>query len=155
MTSTSHDTIQALNPDFMLAVLHPTKKGHTTYDAESNMKSLAETLDNAGFYLQVRPGSDANEILVFIKLSSYKYAEELEKDLIQNYEFGVPKKEESRDDKLRIVHQYLTSPDAVGGIGITPGKGDWSFVKSITPVTSAFEESHIADDLKTHIAGSS
>ncbi|XYA00473.1 hypothetical protein QA089_003012 [Meyerozyma guilliermondii] len=154
MTSTSHDTIQALNPDFMLAVSHPTKKGHTTYDAESNMKSLAETLDNAGFYLQVRPGSDANEILVFIKLSSYKYAEELEKDLIQNYEFGVPKKEESRDDKLRIVHQYLTSPDAVGGIGITPGKGDWSFVKSITPVTSAFEESHIADDLKTHIAGS-
>lgn len=147
------DAIQTLDPDFMLVVEHPTKNGHTTYAAESNMKSLAETLENAGFYLQVRPGSSADELLVFIKLASYKYAEELEKDLIQNYEFGVPTKKESRDDKLRVIHHFLTSPAALEGAGITVGIGEWSFVKSATPVTAAFEATKIGDDLKTHMPG--
>lgn len=154
MTSRPKDGIQAMNPDFVLAIQHPTKNGHVTYEAERDFKTLAQTLETANFYLQVRPGNDANELLVFIKLASYKYTEQLEKDFIQNYEFGVPSKEESRDDKLRIIYQYLTAPSALDGTGITPGRGTWKFVKGITPVTSAFEDTHIAEDLKTHIPGS-
>ena len=50
--------------------------------------------------------------------------------------------------KLRIIYQYLTYPQSVGGCGITPNSGDWKFVTSIVPITNAFNETTLVEDLK-------
>jgi len=34
-------------------------------------------------------------------------------------------------ERLRIVYSLLTLPPSEGGAGITPGKGEWSFVEGI------------------------
>lgn len=146
--------IQKLNPDFVLSVDYPLTAGSNTptNQGKISFKRLITTLHANGFSTQVRSGTSASNLLVFVKLSSFKYSEEAEKDLIKNYEFGVTSRNHSLADKLRITYQYLTSPTKVGGLGITPKQGDWDFVHHIVPVTDSFDTTSLVDDVKTHVA---
>lgn len=138
--------LQDLEPDYVLAVSYTIKET----SSEVNLKQLLTTLGEKGFSFQVRPDSPSS-LLVFVKLSSYVFTELVEKDLLKNYEFGVTAKNGTAADRLRIVHQYLTNPEAVGGVGISPGKGNWDFVTTISPITSAFEGTTIAEDVGSHV----
>ncbi|CAX45007.1 increased sodium tolerance protein, putative [Candida dubliniensis CD36] len=143
--------IQDLEPDYYISVDYPTTdNGKPTPQAEKSLKTLIDLLYDKGFAAQIRPG-DLNHLLVFVKLSSYKFSEEAEKDLIKNYEFGVTGKDDVLSCKLRIIYQYLTYPKSVGGCGITPNSGDWKFVTSIVPITNAFNESTLVEDLKINV----
>ncbi|KGU35774.1 hypothetical protein MGM_00780 [Candida albicans P75063] len=143
--------IQDLEPDYYISVNYPTTdNGSPTPQAEKSLKTLIDLLYDKGFAAQIRPG-DLDHLLVFVKLSSYKFSEEAEKDLIKNYEFGVTGKDDVLASKLRIIYQYLTYPQSVGGCGITPNSGDWKFVTSIVPITNAFNETTLVEDLKINV----
>lgn len=131
-------SLPALNPDYVLAV-----------QKDDGLEPLIKYLYDHGVGSVVRPLSK-DEVLVFVRVSGATVAELLEKDLLKNYEFGVTAKNDTPADRSRVVYLYLTTPEKVGGLGITPGKGDYRGVKSITPVTDAFAESSLIDDIKQH-----
>lgn len=151
----THIPIQQMNPDFVISVLSEVenaKTGATKAESKANVEKLVNGLSANGFYVQVRPSGDSqSNLLVFVKLASYKYAEEIEKDLIKNYEYGVTAKNDTQADKLRITANVLTAPSSIGGVGITVGKGDWSFVQSITPITDSLRQSTFVEDFQTDV----
>ncbi|KAG7662337.1 uncharacterized protein J8A68_004108 [[Candida] subhashii] len=53
--------------------------------------------------------------------------------------------------RLRIIYQYLTPPESIGGCGITPNNGDWKFVKSIVPVKHCFGDSVVTEETNLNI----
>lgn len=141
--------IQELDPDFYISYNYPidekTKK--VSSQSEKALYTFVEYLYDKGFAASIRPG-DPTHLLIFIKLSPYKFIEEAEKDLIKNYEFGVTAKDDEFSARIRIIYQYLTSTKKLGGCGIVPGQAPYEEVVNIVPVTSAFDESRIVEDLK-------
>lgn len=132
--------IQSLDPDFVFNVEYSKDENSTTSDA--NLKTFLQVLDKKGFHTQARPGPIASKsLLVFVKLSSVAYLELVEKDLVKNYEFGITSKDDTPADRPRLIYSYLSNPEAAGGCAITPGKGEWKFVSSITPI-----EGYLSDD---------
>ena len=138
-------TIQALHADYVLSVKYDTdsKSGN-----RGQFEKLVKTLHDGGFTTQVRSGSDASHLLVFIKLKSYEFAEQAEIDLVKNYEFGVTSTVVQHSARLRIIYAYLTNPTDLGGLGVTVGDGAWSFVTSIMPVTDSFDNTTLFEDVK-------
>ena len=115
--------IQELDPDFYISYNYPidekTKK--VSSQSEKALYTFVEYLYDKGFAASIRPG-DPTHLLIFIKLSPYKFIEEAEKDLIKNYEFGVTAKDDEFSARIRIIYQYLTSTKKLGGCGIVPGQ---------------------------------
>lgn len=146
--------IQHLDPDFVLSVAYSTRAPQLDIpSSESNLalRGLLRLLYDRGFATQVRAAGDlAANLLLFVRLKSYAFEELAEKDLVKAYEFGVSAKNTSKADRLRLISRYLTSPESVGGIGITPGKALWQHVRAIMPITEALNESSLVDDVKTH-----
>ncbi|KAI5958081.1 hypothetical protein KGF57_002889 [Candida theae] len=141
--------IQELDPDFYIAYNYPiddkTKKVNS--QTEKALYTFVEYLYEKGFAATIRPG-DPTHLLIFIKLSPYKFIEEAEKDLIKNYEFGVTAKDDELSSRFRIIYQYLTSSKKLGGCGIVPGEAPYQEVAGIVPITSAFNETKLVEDLK-------
>lgn len=148
--------IQQLNPDYAISVsseVENPRTGATKAKSQAEIEKLLNALSDGGFYTQVRSsGENQSDLLVFVKLASYKYAEEIEKDLIKNYEYGVTAKNDTTADRLRIIGFLLTAPKSMGGVGITIGTGEWKFVSGITPITQALKESTIVEDLQAHLS---
>lgn len=44
---------------------------------------------------------------------------------------GVDAQHLSPADRLRLVHAYVTSMPADGGLGVTPGSSEWDLVESV------------------------
>lgn len=145
--------IQELDPDFYIAYNYPidekTKKVNS--QTEKALYNFVEYLYDKGFSATIRPG-DPTHLLIFVKLSPYKFIEEAEKDLIKNYEFGVTAKNDALSSRFRIIYQYLTSSKKLGGCGIVPGEAPYQDVVNIVPITSAFDESRLVEDLKDTFA---
>ncbi|KAI5958393.1 hypothetical protein CANMA_004237 [Candida margitis] len=141
--------IQELDPDFYISYNYPidekTKKVNS--QTEKALYTFVHYLYDKGFGATIRPG-DPTHLLIFIKLSPYKFIEEAEKDLIKNYEFGVTAKDDELSSRTRIIYQYLTNSKKLGGCGIVPGQEPYQEVVNIVPITSAFDESRIVEDLK-------
>lgn len=102
--------IQELDPDFYISYNYPidekTKK--VSSQSEKALYTFVEYLYDKGFAASIRPG-DPTHLLIFIKLSPYKFIEEAEKDLIKNYEFGVTAKMMSLVQELESstkTHKY-------------------------------------------------
>lgn len=127
--------IQDLDPDYVLAVNYSADGAESSAEGK-NLKFLLDTLTKKGFQTQARPGADPKtSVLIFAKLASKKYIQLVETDLVQAFEFGVTASDNTSADRTRLVHSYLTDSEAFGGVGITPGKGDWLFVTAIVPVS--------------------
>lgn len=117
---------------------------------ESRLRAVVETLQQGGFHTQARPGHGL--VLVFAKLSAAKYAQLAKEDQLKSYEFGVTAKDDTPADRPRVIYAYLTSPKDVDGLGITPGKGDWPFVTSITPVSGYLADKSLFKRAKDALA---
>ncbi|ODV64876.1 hypothetical protein HYPBUDRAFT_150807 [Hyphopichia burtonii NRRL Y-1933] len=150
--------LPTLHPDYVLSVEFPVQDAKLSLpstEAKNNLEKLVTLLYEKGFASQVRSTGDSqSNLLLFIKLSTASLSELVEKDLIKNYEFGVTAKNDTEADKLRIIYQYLISPPSVQGVGITPGKGEWKFITSISPITSVLEDSSIIEDVKVNLTDS-
>lgn len=144
--------IQSLEPDFVLNVEYDVSRDGKSPESDSNLKNLLETLDKKGFNTQARPGPQAStSVLVFVKLSGTTYLELVEKDLIKNYEFGITSKDDSPSDRPRVIYSYLSNPEEYGGCAITPGKGNWKFVSSITPISGYLADKALFEKTKKSV----
>lgn len=117
--------------DFVLNVQH-------AYDSldVTGLRAILSKLTAGGFGVQARAGSDPkSSILLFVQLSAKAWEDLAKKDAVKSYEFGVTAKNDTPADRPRIVYDYLSTPEELGGIGITPGKGHWKIVTGITPVS--------------------
>lgn len=132
-----------VGPDFVIDVQLGTGPNSEGYNS-SNISKLIKELTAAGFYVEVRQGSESS-ILVFIKCSGTRAVKEYYKSKAQDWLHNISTVHPSQWDnemspdltpaeKLRLIYSLLTSPLADGGLGITPTLGDWAFVNSIFPL---------------------
>lgn len=131
------NSIKELDADFVIV-----------YNDKKDELSLAKLIDflyDTGFYAQVRD-LDENSILIFIKLSSYKFKELYQKDQMRNYEFGITASIDSRADKLRIEYEYL-SGNTSDDLNLDAHK----HIGSITPITKSISDTSAFDDVKHHL----
>lgn len=122
--------------DFVLTVQLPADK------SKQQLDSIVKQLRDNKFTTTTRPGSDPDtEALLFVALTDVLLVDLVENDKIKNYEFGVTGINSTPTERLRIAYSFLTNPKECGGVGVTPGKGDWSAVSSILPITGYLKDS--------------
>lgn len=151
-------SLQSLEPDFAIGIQRhnlPAKDEKARQAAsndDSNLQLLFNTLEKFGFKAQVRTGSDAGtQLIVFVKIVSKVYEDLVKKDLLRNFEFGLTDDDAASYNKQRLIYEYLTSLEALGGVGITPGIGQWKFVESITSLEGYLADTTLSEQAKTEL----
>ncbi|KAH7328319.1 calcium-activated chloride channel-domain-containing protein [Stachybotrys elegans] len=117
-------------------------------EAEASFVQLIQALTSVGIATEVRHGSSKDSLLVFIKVaSSDLLVRQVYRARLQDWLSGVrtssPDKNLSTTlqdepiseaERLRLIYLMVTKPKDDGGAGITPGTGQWRFVKSVFPL---------------------
>ncbi|BEJ17630.1 hypothetical protein CspHIS471_0610310 [Cutaneotrichosporon sp. HIS471] len=119
--------------------LRGAERREALYDAQGGYSRLLAALESiGGLRIACRPGrggKGAEDIWVFVGASDAKISElaEMERVIDKAYGMIVPKKIEavSPATRLRLLYDLLTAPGVQDGLGITPGEGEWTRVKSI------------------------
>lgn len=118
-------------------------------EAEASYVQLIEALTSVGLTTSVRP-ADASSLLIFVKMASdsllrtHVYRTRLH-DWLHGVRTSGPSSsgdlaaalmEEpvSEAERLRLVYLAIVKSKEDGGAGITPGKGKWRFVDSVSPL---------------------
>lgn len=142
-------SIQEWGPDFVLLVL--TEKGQEKFNGL--IAKLESRLTDNGFETQKRIGSkDGKSILLFAKISSAAYEMELEKQQKRDLSFGITSSQSGEANPKRIIGEFLTRSVADGGLGITPGQGEWTFVTTIVPLAASIRPTNLMSDLKFYFS---
>lgn len=151
-------SLQSLEPDFAIGVKHlnvapqDEKARKAASNDDSNLELLFSTLEEYGFKAQVRAGADpATQLLVFVKIVSATYEELVKKDLLRNHEFGLTDNDSAPYNRQRLIYEYLTTPRALGGVGISPGVGVWNFVESITSLDGYLADPSVTEQAKQQL----
>ncbi|KAF9074154.1 calcium-activated chloride channel-domain-containing protein [Rhodocollybia butyracea] len=110
--------------------------------AEAQYSRLLQTLTHGGLNAVGRRGDSLGHLLVFVycpdKLLKNLIIRERQSDFLS----GLPVTPVTRDtasetqplapsDRLRLVHAYITSIPADGGLGVTPGASEWDLIDSV------------------------
>ncbi|KLT41542.1 DUF590-domain-containing protein [Cutaneotrichosporon oleaginosum] len=109
------------------------------YDTQGGYSRLIAALESVpGLRIAARPGrggKDAEDLWVFVGASDAKVAELAETERVIDKAYGmiVPNRvgPVSPATRFRLLYDLLTAPGVQDGLGITPGEGEWSRVKSI------------------------
>ena len=113
---------------------------------EKQYKQLISSLNRAGLRHESRPGSSGT-ILVFVLCPAETLKGQTNASRASDWLHGVriatgssdpqdliDTKPQTPAERLRLVNELLTQPINDGGIGITPGSGEWTHVASIMPL---------------------
>ncbi|GAM84089.1 hypothetical protein ANO11243_020810 [Dothideomycetidae sp. 11243] len=112
--------------------------------ALTRFNKLVEKLASVGLSTEVRCG-DSHSLLVFIRVTSEDHMNgqayrSRVNDWIHGIRVAAPEKETRKSleseplhegERLRIIHQLITSSEIEGGAGITIKQGEWENVESI------------------------
>ncbi|KAG7860324.1 hypothetical protein KL939_001810 [Ogataea angusta] len=132
-------SLQHLKPDFVLKVLYlaDPKTLEPQTESDTNLQRLIKTLDLNGFQISIRPHSDSNHLLVFIKLKDDLFEKLAKKTKdIEGFYGVVASSDISTADRIRLVYTKLTGGKTEGNAEITPGAGNWKFVETCVPVAN-------------------
>ncbi|KAG7728541.1 hypothetical protein KL933_001774 [Ogataea haglerorum] len=132
-------SLQQLKPDYVLKVLYlvDPKTLEPQTQSDTNLQRLVKTLDLNGFQISVRPHSDSNHLLVFIKLKDDFFEKLAKKTKEVEGFYGVNSPSDiSTADRLRLVYTKLTGEKVEGNAEITFGEGSWKFVEACVPVAN-------------------
>ena len=124
---------------------HPHSKKQASEEVQSAVEEytrLINTLTSAGLKATGRRGSGQGQLMIIIWTPPRKLAQLFEKQRHADFLLGLPSSlpGHSRDftvsplshaDRLRLVHDYVTSLKADGGLAIIPGVSQWPRVESI------------------------
>jgi len=132
--------------------------------AEHQYLRLIETLTNAGLKAVGKRAKSAGQILVFVTWAQEHFEHLMRRERYVFFVFcffvfgflsgtcpprqadflsGLPVTPVSRDsligepspaDKIRLVHDFISSCPSEGGLGVSPGSFEWDLVESITPL---------------------
>jgi anoctamin-10 len=137
---------------------HPLSKHKASKDIQSAVEEytrLINTLTNAGLKATGRRGEGYDQLMVLIWAPPRKIAQLFAKQRHADFLLGLPSslpghshnltvKPLSHADRLRLVHDYVTSLKADGGLAIIPGVSQWPRVESILALQdTAFNHSWI------------
>ncbi|EPE09939.1 plasma membrane channel protein [Ophiostoma piceae UAMH 11346] len=147
--------------DYVIHYLIPPKERD---QAEAAFVQLVDSLANAGFATEVRPGSDRASLLVFVKIASEQLLRaQVYRNRLQDYLYGIrttapPSRNNqggvevdfddyffqepiSEAERLRLAYLLITKPKSEGGAGISTKGGDAAPVsnKSTGTVVSSSE----------------
>ncbi|KAK0735823.1 calcium-activated chloride channel-domain-containing protein [Apiosordaria backusii] len=123
-------------------------------EAEASFTQLITLLSKTGFALEVRPGrapltpTSPSSLLIFLRIASPSLLEkQIYRYRVQDWLYGVrtaapgppnslsaPQEPITDAERLRLAYLLITKPVNEGGAGITPGIGQWRFVKAVFPL---------------------
>ncbi|KAL0069139.1 hypothetical protein AAF712_003825 [Marasmius tenuissimus] len=119
-------------------------KQHTRNEvtkAEEQYKLLIRLLNSAGFKAVGRRGDSLGHILVFVSCPEKLLRNLVKTERDSDFLNGLPVTPITKDaaaalpiapaDRLRLVHAYITSSPAEGGLGINPESKQWDLIDSI------------------------
>ncbi|KAG7861339.1 hypothetical protein KL919_002073 [Ogataea angusta] len=147
-------SLQHLKPDFVLKVLYlaDPKTLEPQTESDTNLQRLIKTLDLNGFQISIRPHSDSNHLLVFIKLKDDLFEKLAKKTKdIEGFYGVVASSDISTADRIRLVYTKLTGGKTEGNAEITPGAGNWKFVETCVPVANHEAIQKEARSLKSNL----
>ncbi|KAK4204170.1 calcium-activated chloride channel-domain-containing protein [Triangularia verruculosa] len=133
--------------------LPPPTSAKELAEAEASFTQLITLLSKTGFAVEVRPGrapttpTSPSSLLIFLRIASHSLLEkQIYRYRVQDWLYGVRtaapgppnslnEQEPITDaERLRLAYLLITKPVNEGGAGITPGVGQWRFVKSVFPL---------------------
>ncbi|KAJ6621490.1 calcium-activated chloride channel-domain-containing protein [Mycena sp. CBHHK59/15] len=118
-------------------------KRHALEDArkaEEQYARLIKTLSSAGLRAVGRRGESLGHLLVFVTCPTTHVHNLIKRERHSDFLSGLPttpiKKEEeakplSPADRIRLVHAFITSTPADGGLGISSDVPEWDLVESV------------------------
>ncbi|KAF5376004.1 hypothetical protein D9757_008812 [Collybiopsis confluens] len=110
--------------------------------AEAQYSRLLETLTYGGLKAVGRRGDSLGHILVFVSCPDTLVKNLIIRERRSDFLSGLPVTPITTStisqtpplapsDRLRLVHAYITSIPADGGLGVTPGVSEWDLVESV------------------------
>ncbi|RDB23782.1 hypothetical protein Hypma_008903 [Hypsizygus marmoreus] len=119
--------------------------------AQQQYSRLIDTLTYGGLRAVGRRGESLGHLLVFVSCPKDHVLNLIKRERHSDFLSGLPTTPVGSEpvslspaDRLRLVHTYITSIPADGGLGITPGSSDWDLVESIMALHDrAFNETWI------------
>ncbi|KAF8962021.1 calcium-activated chloride channel-domain-containing protein [Flammula alnicola] len=108
--------------------------------AEQQYKRLIETLSYAGLKAVGRRGESLGHLLVFVTCPPKHVEELVKRERHSDFLSGLPVTPVANSiplsaaDRLRLVHSYISSSPADGGLGISPDAPEWDLVEFIFPL---------------------
>ncbi|KAJ7163483.1 calcium-activated chloride channel-domain-containing protein [Mycena crocata] len=108
--------------------------------AEEQYARLIQTLTSAGLRAVGRRGESLGHLLVFVSCPTSHVHTLIKRERHSDFLYGLPttpvKNEEdsqplSPADRIRLVHAFITSTPADGGLGISPDSSEWDLVESV------------------------
>ncbi|KIJ95509.1 hypothetical protein K443DRAFT_682955 [Laccaria amethystina LaAM-08-1] len=121
-------------------------KHHTRQDvrkAEQQYTRLIETLTYAGLKAVGRRGESLGHLLVFVTCPEDRVHNLIRRERQSDFLSGLPVtpvasgadlQPLSSADRLRLIHEYISSTPADGGLGVSPDSPEWDLVESIFPL---------------------
>ncbi|KAF9461505.1 calcium-activated chloride channel-domain-containing protein [Collybia nuda] len=130
--------------------------------AEQQYSRLIDTLTYAGLKAVGRRGESLGHLLVFVSCPQNHVNNLIKRERHSDFLSGLPTTPVaasddiptlSSADRLRLVHAFVTSMPADGGLGIAPGSSEWDLVESIMALHDReFNEAWIRNWTPRHIA---
>ncbi|TRM65471.1 calcium-activated chloride channel-domain-containing protein [Schizophyllum amplum] len=108
--------------------------------AEEQYARLIKTLKKAGLQAVGRRGESLGDLLVFVNCPEQVLTSLVRRERHSDFVSGLPTNPTSATadarqlcpaDRIRIVHAYIASTQADGGLGINPGMPEWDKVDSV------------------------
>ncbi|KIK58655.1 hypothetical protein GYMLUDRAFT_202492 [Collybiopsis luxurians FD-317 M1] len=110
--------------------------------AEAQYSRLLETLTYGGLKAVGRRGDSLGHILLFVSCPDLLVKNLIIRERQSDFLSGLPVTPITNStvsdtpplapsDRLRLVHAYITSIPADGGLGVTPGASEWDLVESV------------------------
>ncbi|KAG6832166.1 hypothetical protein H0H92_004897 [Tricholoma furcatifolium] len=108
--------------------------------AEQQYSRLIDTLTYGGLRAVGRRGETLGHLLVFISCPDSHVENLMKRERHSDFLSGLPIKTLGSEvqhiqltpaDRIRLVHDYITSMPADGGLGVVPGATEWDLVESI------------------------
>ncbi|KAJ7691956.1 calcium-activated chloride channel-domain-containing protein [Mycena rosella] len=118
-------------------------KRHAVEDArkaEEQYTRLIKALSSAGLRAVGRRGESLGHLLVFVSCPQSLIQTLIQRERHSDFLSGLPTTPAKRDDesqplspadRIRLVHAYITSTPADGGLGISPDSAQWDLVESV------------------------
>ncbi|KAI9322344.1 calcium-activated chloride channel-domain-containing protein [Dichotomocladium elegans] len=144
--------------DYVIVFRFPTNEKDLGLQSrvEASLTRLLNNLSRVGLRYQVKPGRSSNTLLVLVGCPLTTLREELERERIRDFLLGIRVRglDDNDDDagfadindlteaeRLRIVYEILTSPEADGGANISPNVDP--FIDSIMALHNDEFEKHL------------
>ena len=132
---------------FSISIAEFVKQGQGRAEAQGEIREtftrLVHALESKGLQVTARRGrgklAENKEVWIFVHADQVKIGELWEKERAEDAAIGGNTTRGTKAgltdaDEIRLVHGLLVSAPEQGGIGITPGEGEWKRVKSIVAI---------------------